>query len=99
MSDASTSQHAFSGPITKLNRARRHLSELETEIATYLAENRPTFNVTVDDEPGVTTFKVEFSIPGVPESIGAIVGDIIHNLRSALDLTACEMVTIAGGVT
>lgn len=28
--------------------------------------------------------------------MGAIVGDIVHNLRAALDLTACEMVRAAG---
>jgi hypothetical protein len=29
--------------------------------------------------------------------MGAIVGDIIHNLRAALDLAACDLVRIRGG--
>jgi hypothetical protein len=32
-----------------------------------------------------------------PEHLGAIIGDIIHNLRSALDLVACDMVRAVEG--
>jgi hypothetical protein len=32
-----------------------------------------------------------------PEHLGAIIGDIVHNLRAALDLTACDMIRAAEG--
>jgi hypothetical protein len=32
-----------------------------------------------------------------PEHLGAIIGDIVHNLRAALDLVACDMVRAVEG--
>lgn len=48
------------------------------------------------NKEGVLGFAVTLHIEGPPESLGAIVGDIVHNLRSALDLSACELVRSAG---
>jgi hypothetical protein len=32
-----------------------------------------------------------------PEHLGAIIGDVVHNLRAALDLVACEMIRAVEG--
>jgi hypothetical protein len=88
-------QYWFRAPHTKIDRARKHLAELETEIATYFASNPVKFDVrTAETEVG-RAFNVTLHMAPVPECMGAIVGDIIHNLRAALDLTACEMVRVA----
>jgi hypothetical protein len=43
------------------------------------------------------SFNFQMHINSVPNELGAIVGDVIHNLRAALDLTAAEVVRSAGG--
>ena len=86
-------KHPFSAPNTKTARARKHLVELEAEAAIFLASNPVRFDVEMK-EPGGIGIIAHFD--GVPESLSAIIGDIIHNLRTALDLTACEIVRAAG---
>jgi hypothetical protein len=88
-------KYPLSAPSTKIQRARKHLAELEAEIAAFLANNPAKFNVEVVEINGARTIQFNTHISGTPELIGAIVGDVVHNLRTALDLTACEMVRVA----
>jgi hypothetical protein len=37
------------------------------------------------------------TIAGPPEDFGAVVGDVVHNLRAALDLMACDLVRAGNG--
>jgi hypothetical protein len=72
----------------KLKRARRHFSELEAVSQAYFA-TEPVRIETTEAFP-----KIHFSFDvkqGPPDAISAIVGDILHNLRAALDLMACEL--------
>jgi hypothetical protein len=85
-------KHSFSASFTKINRAKKHILELEGEISAFIASGPATFEATTTS----IGFTVQTNILGVPEAIGAIVGDVIHNLRSALDLGACELVRAAG---
>jgi hypothetical protein len=86
----------FSAPNTKIQRARKHLAELEAEVATFLAGGPAKFKVELATKDGILGFQIQADISGPPESMSAVVGDVIHNLRAALDLTACEMVRAAG---
>jgi hypothetical protein len=89
-------KHAFSAPSAKTQRARKHLAELEEEVATYIAGVPAKFNATPTMQDGLRRIEISAHFSGPPESMGVIVGDIVHNLRAALDLTACEMVRAAG---
>jgi hypothetical protein len=90
-------KYPFSDPATKIQRAYKHLAELETEARYYIAGNPAKFDIEIRDAGPPLLVSVTFHVPGVPAYFGAIVGDIIHNLRTALDLTACEAVRAAGG--
>jgi hypothetical protein len=46
---------------------------------------------------GAPESPIQLTIVLPPEHLGAIIGDIIHNLRSALDLVACDLVRAAEG--
>jgi hypothetical protein len=46
---------------------------------------------------GTPESPIQLRIVLPPEHLGAIIGDIVHNLRSALDLVACEMVRAVEG--
>src|ERR1700733_11548989 len=76
----------------KVRRARSHIGELTTEILSYL--RRVPFYLTVDHvtEDGrrwVVRVREE-----VPVEFSAIIGDVIHNLRAALDLMAVQIVRL-----
>ena len=89
-------KHPFSAPSAKTQRARKHLAELGEEVATYIAGGPAKFNATPTMKDGLRRIEIRANFSGPPESMGVIVGDIVHNLRAALDLTACEMVRAAG---
>lgn len=86
----------LSAPNIKIQRAKRHLAEMEREIATFIASEPIKFNASVVNIDGQSQISFTSELNGVPEQISAIFGDIIHNLRTALDLMACEMVRAAG---
>jgi hypothetical protein len=68
------------------------LSELSEAVDSFLRETPPKVRVEIENPKGPRAkafFRVDMT--GMPEILGAIVGDVIHNLRSALDLAACEL--------
>jgi hypothetical protein len=112
--------HTFSGPLIKIARARKHLAELEAEIAAFLSTERVhwidrrritsraldwltsqaralTRRSAGAESGGVPESPIELRIQLPPEDLSAIIGDVVHNLRSALDLTACDMVRAVEG--
>jgi hypothetical protein len=77
----------------KVSRAGRHIGELETEITAYV-ELRP-FALEVVQEPQFEWCDLTVRhLP--PKHLPTIIGDAIHNLRSALDLLACDLVRLNG---
>jgi hypothetical protein len=89
-------KHTLSASDTKSQRARRHLVELETEVGDFVASRPVKFNVETIENSGGRSFNFHMHMAPVSENVGAIVGDVIHNLTAALDLTAAEMVRVAG---
>lgn len=72
------------GPAAKLARAIENLEALEAGCETYL-EAKP-YVVTCDYETDVGCYVARLAIRKAPPlRLGAILGDVIHNLRSALD--------------
>src|SRR5665213_935972 len=95
---AMTLKHPFTASAIKIQRAGKHLAELEAEIAAFVATSPAQFDVDIVDPSGdapKVTIAVRFEMP--PESLGSIIGDIVHNLRAALDLMACDAVRAVGG--
>ena len=85
------------GCYAKLARAERHLAELESLIATWrqvgeLDEVRGVY----DEARGTWTLLAPD--PGPPPiEIGAVVGDLLHNLRTCLDQLVAGLVRSDGG--
>jgi hypothetical protein len=88
--------HPFFASKAKISRAKKLLREFEAEAVPFIAANPVQFKFTVIDEPGQRGVGMEMTPPTIPESISTIFGDVIHNLRAALDIAACELVTAAG---
>lgn len=88
----------FDGPRAKIRRAKKHLTELETELANLTTTKPIRFlqpEITYELNGNTSVIQPVQADP-IPEDISTITGDVIHNLRSALDLTACDLVRIAG---
>jgi hypothetical protein len=81
----------FSGSAAKLARARKLLSELEIEIGAFFATN-PVKIVDFSVFNNGRSVSLTVNNEGVPDHISTVFGDIIHNLRSSLDIAACELV-------
>jgi hypothetical protein len=86
---------ASSGGV-KIDRAIEHLNYLEREITAF--KDRGAYSVVRDDDPqtGDLVFKVRVS-EELPLRWGAIAGDALHNLRSALDILWRQMMFPRGG--
>lgn len=86
----------FEASKLKVERAQRHLNELATETRKYM--RRDPFRLLIEDspDPGYHNWIVKLRY-GVPGCLSAIIGDVVHNLRTALDLLACDLVRLNGG--
>ncbi|MEP0316926.1 MAG: hypothetical protein ABJL57_16145 [Hyphomonas sp.] len=65
----------------KIGRAKAHVRELEVLFETFARENKP--RLVVDKHEGMHRFRA--AAEKIPDDFGLILGDAIHNLRSALD--------------
>ncbi len=83
----------FKASKIKVDRARAHIAELESVLADHFAENPPKATFTPATAEQNAHIHVESKTP--PDVVGAIVGDIIHNLRAALDLMAVQLVSLS----
>jgi len=87
-------QPPFAQPRQKLRRAAAHIKALEGAIAEYFATDWYTCDFVRNPE-GQYSLKVV--VRGSPQDFGLIVGDVVHNLRAALDLLAVEVVARNSG--
>lgn len=77
----------------KLLRARQHVAELDALLATALEENpmRARLTNTTKTDQGLPEAHYEGVVPAPPEMAAPIIGDVVHNVRSSLDLMASEL--------
>lgn len=75
----------------KIERARRHIEELRSEVAAYLASRPMRLMVRQRREPPEKVLAVERIAP-IPDDFSMLIGDAVHNLRAALDLFAYSLV-------
>ena len=78
----------------KIERAKKHIVDLEREIGAFLATNPYRVIEKIDAK---ITYEMSHVTP-VPGSIVAISGDVIQNLRSALDHLANQLMFVRLGV-
>jgi hypothetical protein len=82
---------ALEGVNAKLARAEKHLQALDSELAAYAEKNPYSFRGEVQTETSRWVARVEVREP-IPIELSITVGDIVHNLRSALDHIAFALV-------
>jgi hypothetical protein len=89
----------FASAYAKLDRAEEHMAELKLRLVAHMSrpdvvvgrvEYRP-------DKPGKENLLTHVTVQGLPHSVPVIAGDVVHNLRSALDHVAWQLVIINGG--
>jgi hypothetical protein len=73
-------KHTFSAPLIKIARARKHLAELEEEIGVFLSTEPARLRRRVVSGTPEPPLQLRIVLP--PEHLGAIIGDIVHNLRA-----------------
>jgi hypothetical protein len=84
----------FCGSKLKIERANQHINELNAALTTFLRTGAGGVRVDTDFA-GRDTLVLDAK--PLPKGVPLILGDAVHNMRAALDLMACEIVTIAGG--
>lgn len=84
------SEFIFAASYMKLERVRGFIAELDAERLRYLASNPATVTMLADVVPP----QIQVRWEGVGLLPGAIIGDAIHNLRTALDQMASELARI-----
>ncbi len=80
----------FAGSRLKIERARRHIAELEGLLKDY-GERLTTCYEAVEDDPENMRLVLS-EMP--PQEIAMIAGDAVHNLRAALDILMCDIARI-----
>jgi hypothetical protein len=73
----------------KVKRAEKHIHEFDTEVRAFLKTD--FYTLAIKDEPETGYQIVHFEVKPLPEETGVMIGDAIHNLRSALDLMVNQM--------
>lgn len=78
--------------IAKLERAKKHLRDLDALLKEYASSNPLLALQEEEKESGDLVYRVRIIKPVPSTEIALIVGDLVHNLHSALDLRVCELV-------
>jgi hypothetical protein len=90
----------FVGPSLKIERARKHLAEL-VQLLTEAQQRLLDFYGDLDAIKllaATQVGRVNYNQPTPPE-FPLIVGDIVHNLRTALDIAMCDVARVRGKST
>lgn len=90
------SQPSLKNPSAKHDRAGEHLQELVAELEQFISKDPHSVIWQTDPEAGwhQARFKVRLD---PPLRLGLIFGDVIHNLRSALDNLVCQLALLGSG--
>lgn len=75
----------------KIAWAKHHIMDLDGKVDAYSAQHPLRIFRSFDGKTSQVTYTVKTEIP-MPDEIPLIIGDAIHNLRSALDLLVYELV-------
>lgn len=92
----------FNAAQIKIDRAQHHLSDLGTKVDAFFTEGNAYVAVELAQEfsvaQGAPTAAYTYRQKAeVPDEWSAVIGDVIHNARSSLDLVACDLHRLTGG--
>jgi hypothetical protein len=79
----------------KIERAKKHESELEREVHGFLQSHPYEVRSKQDPQTGEVVYYAA-KVDDAPPSIAAISADVLQNLRGVLDHLACDLVEISG---
>lgn len=80
----------------KANRAREHLNALRRQADEFRASEPYALTPEPTDTPDLTAYRLHIRRP-FPTSVNATIGDILHNLRAALECLAYEVAKCCHG--
>lgn len=81
----------ITGSRLKVKRARKHLNELERKVRAFLDRHPDRFTHQLDpNDFNYVIYKIPPN-PAPPPTFGPVLGDVVHNLRSALDHIAWNL--------
>src|SRR5277367_1587512 len=81
----------LTGVFVKLERAKKHIRDLDGVRTLFLGSNPYTLTPEFYAEKNSILYFLEKCAP-IPTAIPLIAGDAIHSLRTTLDYLACELV-------
>jgi hypothetical protein len=85
----------FYGPKLKIANGRRHVRNLDSEIAAYLSDNPWAQFLVVNRKTGQHVIAFTGRAP-IPDTFALIFGDAVHNFRTALDILANDIIALNG---
>jgi len=90
---------SLEGVRAKLDRADEHLNTLADEIQAFISRDPQPFGLSVPYFDPTTDWHTVYAIveEKPPERLGVILGDVLHNTRSALDHLIWQLVILSGG--
>src|SRR5262245_52737821 len=82
-----TSRHPLLGPLLKLARAKEHFTELREKAEAFLATEPYDWSMETEAfTDGTREYRISASVDDHPPiELGLIAGDVVQNLRAALD--------------
>jgi hypothetical protein len=82
-----TSGHPLRGPLLKLERAKKHFAELREKSELFLATEPYDWSMEMQEfTDGTREYRISASVDDYPPiELGLLAGDVIQNLRAALD--------------
>jgi hypothetical protein len=83
-------KNPFASAHLKLKRAKEHIDDLNAQIKEFIERSVYEISVQRDSKTGSESVKVSPSKP-IPDDFALILGDALHNLKSALDFAWYEL--------
>lgn len=89
--------HPLDGISLKIARARKHFADLDEVIKVFIKAHPYHITREFDVNLRQNIFRVDEDPKDIPPEFGPIVGDMVYNFRSALDVLANQLVVANGG--
>jgi hypothetical protein len=86
----------FESAKLKIERANQHIAELDATLLRFFQTKPYRVLSDFDEKFGVYGLRVEMG-GSIPPQVGVIIGDVVHNLRSALEHVASDVMAAALG--
>ncbi|MGN7998247.1 hypothetical protein [Sphingomonas sp. 22176] len=95
--DIPTPPTKFDACHLKIKRAEKHLLELQDEIQSFLAATPYLIRSKINAQGHIVYETIERN--PVPLHLSTLIGDVVHNLRSSLDILATELAKLNGNIS